>query len=818
MNKVYILLFSFFCVLTSINGQDIVHYWHFNEANGTLDTVYADYFNGETPSYILYRKIDESGDDTGIMDDVAGSEVNARNGYPAGNGIRPRNPSFNGELLITLNSGGYENLKLSYAAQRSGSGMLKQVLYYTTDGGENWTQHGDTVFVTTDYELAQFDFTGVSGVDNNADFAAKLIFLEQNVASNGNNRIDNVVLEGDEVVIVESELIHYWHFNNASGTLDTVYADYFNGEDPSYILYRKIDEAGDDIGIMDDVAGADVNARNGYEAGNGIRPRNPSFNGELLITLNSAGYENLKLSYAAQRSGQGMLKQVLYYTTDGGENWTQHGDTVFVTTDYELAQFDFTGVPGVDNNADFAAKLIFLEQNVASNGNNRIDNVVLEGESLGGAVEGVSVNPNVLTLSIGEQSTLNANVLPGSATNRNVSWSSSDEGVATVDENGVVTAIVSGNADIIVTTEDGGFEDTCRVTVLAPFTVEILVSGNSEVIEGAVVTLGGESIESDGNGIAVFERLAGSYTLNISAEGFVSLNDVLEVDSDIRFEYDLTPLSNTLVHYWHFNQLLPGTVEVVPADYSILEGDKPTIYYDFLPEYVEDPTMTVGYMDDFSPGSDLSAQLGEGPGAALRVRNRSEGRTLVIELPTVNCSNILLGFDVHRSGQGMLVNHFEYTLDGENFTNEAIVPQNISINADYNAHIIDLTNVEGANFNPNFAVRIKFEGNTNQGNGNNRYDNVAMFANLSSNTQERLITGFKLHPNPAMDYIFAELPESFDPIESNYQIIDIQGRMLRSGKLPLNQNGINLQGLNSGMYFMIIHDGAQQAVERFIVK
>ena len=62
---------------------------------------------------------------------------------------------------------------------------------------------------------------------------------------------------------------------------------------------------------------------------------------------------------------------------------------------------------------------------------------------------------------------LNWNVLPDTAFNREVSFASSDESIATVDENGIVTGISQGEATITVTTKDGGFTDTCLVTVTA---------------------------------------------------------------------------------------------------------------------------------------------------------------------------------------------------------------------------------------------------------------------------------------------------------------------------------------------------------------
>jgi uncharacterized protein YjdB len=65
---------------------------------------------------------------------------------------------------------------------------------------------------------------------------------------------------------------------------------------------------------------------------------------------------------------------------------------------------------------------------------------------------------------VGDTVTLTATVIPSTATNKAVTWSSSAEGVATV-ENGVVTGVSAGSATITVTTVDGGKTDTCAVTV-----------------------------------------------------------------------------------------------------------------------------------------------------------------------------------------------------------------------------------------------------------------------------------------------------------------------------------------------------------------
>ena len=83
-------------------------------------------------------------------------------------------------------------------------------------------------------------------------------------------------------------------------------------------------------------------------------------------------------------------------------------------------------------------------------------------------VNGVTLNPTLLSLFTGGSETLTATVEPSNATNKNVTWSSDKPEVATV-ENGKVTAKAAGTATITVTTEDGKKTATCTVTVTRPY-------------------------------------------------------------------------------------------------------------------------------------------------------------------------------------------------------------------------------------------------------------------------------------------------------------------------------------------------------------
>ena len=78
---------------------------------------------------------------------------------------------------------------------------------------------------------------------------------------------------------------------------------------------------------------------------------------------------------------------------------------------------------------------------------------------------GVELNKPTLTISVGDEVKLVANVLPADATDKRVTWESSDENVATVSATGAVTGVKDGTAKITVYTEDGDFSASCNVTV-----------------------------------------------------------------------------------------------------------------------------------------------------------------------------------------------------------------------------------------------------------------------------------------------------------------------------------------------------------------
>ena len=107
------------------------------------------------------------------------------------------------------------------------------------------------------------------------------------------------------------------------------------------------------------------------------------------------------------------------------------------------------------------------------------------------AVTGVSLDKTSIELTEGDELTLTATVNPDNATNKNVTWSSSDNTIASV-SSGKVTALKAGKATITVQTADGGKTATCEVTVNAkvyPVTGVTLDKTSATLTEGDELTL-----------------------------------------------------------------------------------------------------------------------------------------------------------------------------------------------------------------------------------------------------------------------------------------------------------------------------------------
>ena len=93
-------------------------------------------------------------------------------------------------------------------------------------------------------------------------------------------------------------------------------------------------------------------------------------------------------------------------------------------------------------------------------------------------VTGITVNPTSISLKEGESYQLTATIIPEDAGNKKVSWSSSSDAVAVIDNSGKVTGVKAGSATITATTEDGGKKATCSISVEANLAPSLTVDAS----------------------------------------------------------------------------------------------------------------------------------------------------------------------------------------------------------------------------------------------------------------------------------------------------------------------------------------------------
>ena len=154
--------------------------------------------------------------------------------------------------------------------------------------------------------------------------------------------------------------------------------------------------------------------------------------------------------------------------TELTKKFTAYGDGAYTNSkDTVLLTFNCT----VDTAAGLGSKNVTIKEVVVGNSDDvEIDNTVspavvtVEAKTI--KVTSVTVSPKTLDLEVGQTGTLTATVKPDNATNKTVTWTTSNDKVATVDNNGVVTAVGKGTATITAAAD--GKTATCTVTVKVP--------------------------------------------------------------------------------------------------------------------------------------------------------------------------------------------------------------------------------------------------------------------------------------------------------------------------------------------------------------
>ena len=209
------------------------------------------------------------------------------------------------------------------------------------------------------------------------------------------------------------------------------------------------------------------------------------------LKLNTDGWH---IVYAKLTNAEGNVTylrttgRIVIDTTAPAINGVEDGEVYYTTknvqiTDDNLASVTVNGSPKTVGGYNTIWIALFSDANrtykiVATDkaGNRTEKTITVYDGTYVIPVTGVSLDESSITLDVGGNQTLTATVTPEDATNKKVCWSSDNEAVATVSEDGVVTAVAGGTAVITATTHDGLFTASCTVTVNAPATAPNIIT------------------------------------------------------------------------------------------------------------------------------------------------------------------------------------------------------------------------------------------------------------------------------------------------------------------------------------------------------
>ncbi|TVQ14164.1 MAG: hypothetical protein EA361_08180 [Bacteroidetes bacterium] len=174
-------------------------------------------------------------------------------------------------------------------------------------------------------------------------------------------------------------MIHYWNFGNKTDLYEPTWS--IHGAE---LTIQHPAATSISSGTGNHFMG--INDRTGKEPSNHLKADNPA-GSQVIFHVSSENYRDLMFSYEAKRSANGANTHIIMYSVDG-EQYIPI-DTVIIAEKARMVEVDLSNIPQVNNNAALSI-CIYIENNPdmegGFTGNNRIDNVAMDGEALTGVI------------------------------------------------------------------------------------------------------------------------------------------------------------------------------------------------------------------------------------------------------------------------------------------------------------------------------------------------------------------------------------------------------------------------------------------------
>ena len=176
---------------TATARADEIAIWNFNDSD-----LAVDHGNGTLTSNFNLSN---------VIFTLGGSTLNARQGDLAGQALGLQGGTSNANngrfINLAVSTIGYSNIVVSFVTQGTGTGFNSNQMQYSVDG-INFINFGGPFTPTTTFTLVSFDLSSIVALNDNPNAAFRIIFNGA-TSSTGNNRIDNLVVDGTVSTVPE---------------------------------------------------------------------------------------------------------------------------------------------------------------------------------------------------------------------------------------------------------------------------------------------------------------------------------------------------------------------------------------------------------------------------------------------------------------------------------------------------------------------------------------------------------------------------------------------------------------------------------------
>jgi len=417
-------------------------------------------------------------------------------------------------------------------------------------------------------------------------------------------------------------------------------------------------------------------------------------------------------------------------------------------------------------------------------------------------VSSIAIEVPTATMEVKQTRTLTSTILPSNASNKNVTWLSSNPLVATVSANGLITALTVGSTKITVTSEDGLKSAECMLTVNADVTapsaptnlINGTVTGNSVVLNWTAST--------DAVGVTGYDVYNGATFVGSTTSTTYTVNG-LSASTSYNFTVKAKDFAN---NNSSASNVVSVTTGEAPSGFRYL---KLTVNAhnnaSYAPYFLE-----IEWMDGATsyPTTKLTSSSNAN-GTASVSASANDGNQLWKAFDgTYNENWCWSSIPDNFSA-------FPYSITLDLGAGNAIYPTALKLGmASWNGRGIQSYSLDGSNNNTSWSNLKSVTSTPTVANTNTITIPAPIISLLPTKVKEETIS---LYPNPVNDNLTVAFVSKIE--KANVMILDLHGRIMLNKWIGYSSmEKINVSALSNGVYFVKVIANGKVMNNRFVKK